>query len=457
MNPPKLGKSPGARALALEVLAAAESRGRSVEELLAATLKRHPLLPRPERALLLELVQGVKRWQLRLDYQLSQHSDLPLGKLHPLVLLILRLSAFQILFLTRVPARAAVAEAGNLARARGLPRAYVGFLNAVLRRLAAGDLPPLPGPEEDPVLALSLATSHPAWLVRRWLARGGPEKARARLEADNQIPPLTLRVNTLKIEPQTLQARLAAEGVEAVPCRFSPVGLRLLSLETPPLMLPSYREGLWLFQDEAAQLVTFLLDARPGQKLLEIGAGRGGKSTHLAEILKNQGLLVAVDYHRRRLKDLALNLRRWGATAVQPLRADATQPLPFKEGSLDAVLLDAPCSNLGILRRHPEIKTRLKEADLATFPPRQQALVAAAAPLVRPGGRLLYITCSTEPEENEEVVNNFLFHHPEFHLGDDANPLPAQARHFLTPPGFFQTSPATDDLDGFFAAVLVRG
>jgi 16S rRNA (cytosine967-C5)-methyltransferase len=457
LNPPKLRKSPGARALALEVLAAAESRGRSVEELLAATLKRHPLLRRPERALLLELVQGVKRWQLRLDYQLSQVSDLPLRKLHPLVLLILRLSAFQILFLTRVPARAAVAEAGNLARARGLPRSHVGFINAVLRRLAAGDLPPLPGPEEDPVLALSLATSHPAWLVRRWLAREGPEKARARLEADNQIPPLTLRVNTLKIEPQTLQARLAAEGVEACPCRFSPVGLRLLSLETAPLMLPSYREGLWLFQDEAAQLVTFLLDARPGQKLLEIGAGRGGKSTHLAEILKNQGMLIAVDYHRRRLKDLALNLRRGGATVVQPLRADASQPLPFKEGSLDAVLLDAPCSNLGILRRHPEIKTRLKESDLDTFPPRQQALLVAAAPLVRPGGRLLYITCSTEPQENEAVVNNFLFHHPEFHLGDDANPLPAQARHFLTPPGFFQTSPATDDLDGFFAAVLVRG
>lgn len=304
--------SPGARFLALDILDRARRQDLSVEDLLAATLKRHRALPRPERALLLELVQGVKRWELRLDYVLAQVSDLPLRKLHPLVLNILRLGAFQILMLTRVPARAAVHEAGRLAQARRLPKAYAGFINAVLRRLAAGEVPALPPADTDPVRALSLEHSHPEWLVARWLTRYGAARTRERLAADNQIPPLTIRVNTLKTDAAALQTRLAKEGVEATPCRYSPVGLRLRALNAPPPELPSYREGLWLFQDEAAQLVTYLLKGAPGLRLLEIGSGRGGKTSHLAENLGNQGLLLAVDYHQGRLKELKANLARWG-------------------------------------------------------------------------------------------------------------------------------------------------
>ena len=225
-----------------------------MEELLAATLKRHSGLPRRERALLLELVQGVKRWEVRLDYLLARLSHMPLAKLHPLVLQLLRLGAFQLLWLDRVPARAVLHEAGNLAKVKGLPRSHVGFINAVLRRLAAGEVPALPDPAADPVVALSVIHSHPAWLVRLWLARYGPEATAARLMANNQIPPLTVRVNTLKTDPAALVARLASEGVEARPCRFSPVGLIFETLKSSPTDLPSYREGLWIFQDEGAQL-----------------------------------------------------------------------------------------------------------------------------------------------------------------------------------------------------------
>lgn len=456
-KPAKTREIPGARALALDILARAARRGESVEDGLAAALRRHPNLPRQERAFLLELVQGVKRWEIRLDYILGQVADKPLKKLHPLVLLILRLGAFQLLYLDRVPPRAAVAEAASLARARRLPQAHVGFINAMLRRLAEGEPPTLPGPKDDPVLALGIAAAHPGWLAARWLKRWGREEAQARLDADNRIPPLTIRVNTLKTDPQALVKRLAEEGVTAVPCRFSPVGLNLTVLSAAPPDLPSYREGLWLFQDEAAQLTTFLLPVSPGQKILEIGAGRGGKTTHLAEGLANQGLILALDRHRSRLKTLRLNLARWGATAAQPLLADATRPLPLKPGKFDAVLVDAPCSALGILRRHPEIKTRLTEADLATFPPRQLAILEQAAPLLRSGGRLLYVTCTTEPEENEGVIENFLQGHPEFSLINDPSPLPPAARPLLQPPGFFQTSPATHNLDAFFAALLLRG
>jgi 16S rRNA (cytosine967-C5)-methyltransferase len=452
---PDFSKIPGARALALEVLAGAQRRGEYVEDLLAAAC-RHYHLPRRERALLLELVQGVKRWEIRLDYLLARLAAQPLKKMHPLALNLLRLGAYQLLWLDRVPARAVVSEAARLAKNRGLATAQVGFINAVLRRLAAGDLPALPDPTGDPALALAVIHAHPEWLARRWLARYGPEEAGARLAANNLIPPLTIRVNTLKTDPATLAARLAREGVTAASCRFSPVGLRLTALEAAPLELPSYREGLWLFQDEGAQLVTYLSGVSPAQRVAEIGCGRGGKTTHLAEMMRGRGLLLALDYHRGRLREARGNLGRWGANQVQLLQGDATRPLPIKNHSLDLVVVDAPCSGLGILRRHPEIKSRLQEKDLATFPPRQLAKLEQAGGLLRSGGRLLYVTCTPEPEENEEVVAAFLKTHSNFHLLPDPDPLPPAARSFLQPPGFFRTSPATSDLDGFFAAVLVR-
>ncbi len=450
---PKSQQVRGARTLALDILAAAPRQGRSVEELLAATLKRQPLL-RPERAFLLELIQGVKRWELKLDYLIAQASALPLKKLHPMVLLILRLAAFQLLMLDRVPARAAVHEAVLSAKARRLPPAYGGFINAVLRRLAAGDLPSWPDRETDPVQALSVEHSHPAWLVRRWLERWGLLETEARLAANNRIPPLTIRVNTLKTDPESLRLQLAREGVAAEPCRFSPVGLRLTIIEAAPLELPSYREGLWLFQDEAAQLVTSLLPLKAGSRLLELGAGRGGKTTHLAARLGG-GLLLAVDQHQGRLKELTANLRRGGAGAVQPVRADAAA-LPVKAEIMDAAALDVPCSALGILRRHPEIKSRLAEADLDSFPPRQRALLEAAAAALRSGGRLLYITCTTEPAENEGLIDSFLEAHPEFLLATDPNLLPGSAQNLVQAPGYFRTSPAEHDLDGFFAVLLAK-
>jgi 16S rRNA (cytosine967-C5)-methyltransferase len=447
---------PGARALALDILAAAARPGQSVEERLAATFKRNPGLDRRERALLLELVQGVKRWEVRLDYLLARLSHLPLAKLHPLVLQLLRLGAFQILWLDRVPARAVLHESGNLAKAKGLPRSHVGFVNAVLRRLAAGEVPPLPGPEADPVLALSVVHSHPAWLVRRWLARYGPTATAARLAANNEIPPLTVRVNTLRTDAAALRARLAAEGVASRPGRFSPVGLIFEAFQSAPTDLPSYGEGLWLFQDEGAQLTSGLLPMGPDLLVAEIGAGRGGKTTHLAEAMGNSGWLAAVDSHARRLRELQRNVRRWGVTAAHPLRADAALALPLKTACLDAVVLDVPCSALGIIRRHPEIKSRLREADLATFPPRQQAMLEEAARVLKPGGRLLYITCTTEPAENEDQITSFLARHPEFHLATDPERLPPPARVLIQSPGFYRTSPAEHHLDGFFAAVLAK-
>lgn len=241
-------ETPSARDLALHILATAAARGRQVEDLLAATLRQHPTLPRPERALLLELVQGVKRWQLRLDHVLAQLSHLPWPKVHPLVRQILRLAAYQILFLDKIPAHAAVTEAVNLARRRRLPLSHVGFINAILRRLAEGDLPPLPALADQPVTALAVATAHPEWLVARWLRRVGPEATQVLLTANNQVPPLTVRVNTLKTDPASLTARLAQEGVTAAACRFSPVGAPEAAGKTKAdTRLPIHKQDQWQF------------------------------------------------------------------------------------------------------------------------------------------------------------------------------------------------------------------
>jgi 16S rRNA (cytosine967-C5)-methyltransferase len=306
------------------------------------------------------------------------------------------------------------------------------------------------------VSALSVIHSQPAWIVRRWLARYGDQFTAARLAANNRIPPLAVRVNTLKTDPAALMARLARKGVKARRARFSPVGLIFESLQASPTNLASYREGLWLFQDEGAQLIPYLLPLGPGRHLAEIGAGRGGKTTHLAEAMANSGLLAAVDRHWARLQELKKNTRRWGVKMTYLVRADAAAALPLKGNTMDAVVLDVPCSALGILRRHPEIKGRLKEEDLATFLPRQAAMLEQCAGLVRQGGRLLYITCTTEPEENELQINQFLFKHSNFRLATDPDLLPPQARELVQPPGFFRTSPEDQDLDAFFAAVLVR-
>jgi 16S rRNA (cytosine967-C5)-methyltransferase len=404
------------------------------------------------------LTTGVLRWRGRLDYCIGQIANKPIRQLHPLVLDLLRLTAYQLLFLDRIPPRAAVAESVKLAKKRHLPPALTAFVNAVSRTLAENlQNLPLPDPDSEPEAALAAAASLPHWLAVRWLQELGPDAAWSRAEAANHQPPLTIRVNTALISRENLAIVLEAEGVVTEPCRYSPFGLNLQELQQSPFSLPSYQKGLWLFQDEAAQLVTMLLQPEPGQLILEIGAGRGGKTTHLAQLLNGQGEIVAVDNHRPRLTALRLNLQRMALTRVTRLLADATSSLPFRNyHRFDRILVDAPCSGLGILRRHPELRWRRQPEDFSRFAGLQQAILRQAAPYLAPGGILLYITCTTESEENERVVQEFLDHQPEFRLTSPGAALPQPARQFVDPSGYFRTLQEREGLDGFFAVALTR-
>ena len=442
--------------MALRVLDRLETGRKPLDRLMEAAYENRRLDQR-DRNLATALVYGVLRWRGRLDWIIAQLGSRPFEKIHPRVLNILRLGLFQILYLDRVPDSAAVNTAVELARTLGMPWA-AGFVNALLRAFLRSreQLEP-PSYARDPVRALAVRQSLPRWLARRWIARYGLDRARALGRAANRIPPLTLRTNTLRIDRGGLVEALAREGLPAVPTPVAPCGVVVREPGRAVDGLSAFEMGLFQVQDEAAQLVGHMLSPRPGQRVLDACAGLGGKTGHLAQIMENRGAVAALDHRRWRLERLASEMRRLGVTIVDIHAGDMTRPVAsIVPGPFQRVLLDAPCSGLGVLRRNPDVRWTVTEADLARQQARQGRMLDQAAPLVAPGGRLVFAVCSLEPEENEAVIRGFLSRHPDFSL--EAAPLsglPATAP-LVDSRGFLRTFPPRDDMDGFFAAALRR-
>jgi len=406
-------------------------------------------LDKRDRAFLMEMTYGVVRYRDTVDWILKDFLKTP-GKLGAFTLNNIRLAVYQIFFM-RVPDWAVVNEAVEIEKisSSAIAHGKPSLVNAVLRNILRkkSDIV-MPFAAADTAQGIAINTSHPLWMIKRWVGRFGDDDAAALAEANNQVPRLTLRVNTLKTSREDLLSLLSDNGIEASPTLFSPDGISLHTVRAIEDL--SFAKGLFTVQDEASQLVGYLLDPQPGERVLDACAAPGGKTTHIAQLMNNTGEVVAVEKDPKRIARLEENLGALGAAVVKIINADIRDVKDI--GTFDRVLLDAPCSASGVIRKNPDVKYRHKPKDLQEYRSRQSALLASASQLVRPGGRLVYSVCSIEPEEGEEPVNGFLKADSEFGIIDaDAGFL----KGFITE-GFFRTYPHKHNMDGFFGVPMCR-
>jgi 16S rRNA (cytosine967-C5)-methyltransferase len=438
-----------ARTAAFRVLRAIASGRADLGDALSRA--RDPLTDPRDRALATQLATGTLRWRAALDYQLQRLSTKPLARLDAEVLDALRLGAYQLLYLERVPVSAVVNDSVDLVK-RAAVGSAAGFVNAVLRRLAR-ERETLSWPDRSNLVEhLAVMQSHPAWLVQRWIDRYGPETAEIWLRFNNQPPSLTLATNRLAGTRDDLAARLLAEQIATAPTAIAPYGLTVKSGR--PLASAAFRDGYCLVQDEASQIIPELLDTPRGARVLDACASPGGKTLALAAQCGPDGLVAATDVRRRRVELLAATVRRCRATNVRTLLIGSTSDFPFGDEAFDRVLIDAPCSGLGTVRRDPDIRWRREPADFSALVQAQLDLLRRAGRVVARGGALLYSTCSSEPEENEAVVTAFLRDAADFSV----LPVPslrtsAAIKEMLTPDGYLRTTPG-HGLEAFFGAVL---
>lgn len=448
--------SDNARSRALLILNRWEKEGVPLD-LVVAEVLRQPFADPRDLQFCRALVYGVVCWRGYLDALLARMSSHPLAKMKPLTLQALRCGLYQLLVMDRVPASAAINETIRLLKEAGQPKWLTGFVNGILRRLSR-ELADLPRPGEIDALNSAGLTmpdllSHPRWLYERWVGRFGKEVALALCRANNVGADLTLRAAP-RIGRDALLEKLQAVGITAEAGRFAATAVLLPGYRGAITALPGYVEGWFQVQDEAAQLVVPLLGELIEGIWLDACAGLGGKTTQMAELAGSGAQVVAVEPEARRFGLLGTNLQRLGLSAAVETFPGTIADLAGTGSRLfQGILVDAPCSGLGVIRRHPDIRWNRQASELARYQGGQLALLDQAAALLAPGGVLVYATCSSEPEENERVVGLFLAGHQNFVVEDCVDYLPVTAQEFVGADGFFRTRP-DQGLDGFFASRL---
>jgi 16S rRNA (cytosine967-C5)-methyltransferase len=461
-----------ARLAAYEILRAVSAGNTDLPTALAAA--RGGLHDERDRALAAEIASGVQRWRAALDHLIAEFAKRPIDRLDAEIVEILRLSAYQLLHLTRVPAAAVVDDAVDLTKRVG-KRSASGFVNAVLRTISRRRASlPLPARPTDPadrdaaLNYLSVTLSHPRWLAHRWHERFGLDVAVAWMQFNNTPGAVTLRANRLNMTREALVERLAADPstgsgssaadprddeIRVHPTTYAPDGL--VVDRGHPLRGSGQEQGWFVVQDEASQLVTLLAGDHAVQRVLDTCASPGGKTTALAALMDGRGLLVACDVRDRRIDLLRRTVAASGAANVRIVQADLLRPLPFA-ATFDCVLVDAPCSGLGTLRRDPDIRWRRREQDLAPLAAAELIMLQHAAANVAPGGRLVYATCSSEPEENEGVADAFLATTLGFAPLHAAQASSRLAATLIDRRGHLRTQPDLHGLEAFFGAVFER-
>lgn len=451
-----------ARDAALDTLLRVEQEGAYSNLELNRTLQEAEL-SKADAGLATELVYGTIQRRLTLDYWLARYVARGLDKLQLWVLLLLRMSLYQMVYLDRVPVHAAVSEAVEIAKRRGHP-GIAGMVNGVLRAAARGRAE-LTLPEDDampPAARLALKHSYPEWLAARWIEAFGEPEAEAIMAAGNEPPKSSIRVNRLRNGRRSVMERLAEEGRDASPSPLSPAGV-VVTRGGNLADTIGYRDGDWTVQDESSMLVAEAAAPEPGMQVLDCCAAPGGKATHLAELMGDVGTVWANDIHPHKERLIADQAARLGLSAVRTEVGDAAElPRRHSPGSMDIVLLDAPCSGFGVIRRKPEIKWTKHPNDVDEIAAIQHRLLDAAAELVKPGGLLVYSTCTIERRENEEQIMRFLAKHDEFTPDCDwpAHVLEALAAAGVPGPqpgsGAVRLLPHHFGTDGFFIARLRR-
>ena len=412
------------RQIAVRILRRYAEQADYLENLLELELSRASLAP-ADRGLVQELSFGVVRWQATLDWLIAQKTG---GRSQKIVLqILLRLGLYQIFWLERIPDHAAVHETVEMAKHLGFS-AQAGFINALLRGYLREQAETEKNLQELKLHQPALGYSHPEWLVERWQKRWGDEPAKRLLEWNNTPPPTYARLNTLKADPKKLAAQWDREGVQFISRQWdwTREGL-VFELKSHPQLtaMPSFQQGLFYIQDPGTLLAPQALNAQPGETILDLCAAPGGKTTFIAQQMQNKGQVRAQDISQARLDLVRENCARLGVSCVEPgLLAAAAQPSATAALQFDRVLVDAPCSNTGVMRRRVDLRWRIRPEEIERLRLAQLELLGRAAHQLKPGGTLVYSTCSLEPEENEEVVENFLTTHPNFHLEEERTLLP---------------------------------
>jgi 16S rRNA (cytosine967-C5)-methyltransferase len=451
-----LSDSNDARRTALAILDRLQNESLTLDAIITDTIEQIPQMSTRDRSLMQTIVYGVLRWQRRLDFIIDRFSKKHLNRIDPIALNLLRIAIFQMIYLDRIPVSAAVNTTVEISKSY-LPIWVVRFINGVLRQVSRNhaDLNEIPD-QGNPALNLSIEKSFPPWLIKRWLQHFGPKETEQLCDAVNTIPNITIRINSLKAKDRQQVIDALQPAVDIVFCTdYSPLGLKLFGLHHAIDQMEPFKAGLFQVQDEAAQLVTLILDPKPGETVLDACAGLGGKTGHIAQAMENRGCLVAADHSSEKLDRLNQEMKRLGVDCVQTWMIDWDEPDKSRL-QFDRILLDAPCSGLGVMRRNPDIKWRTEKANLKRYAKRQALFLTHIAPLVKPGGIVVYVVCSFEPEENEQVINGFLKNHTEFVKEDinlnDLKNIPGLS----CKDGFFRTFPHSHTMDGFFAARLKR-
>ena len=452
--------SRGARYIAIEILCSWEESRLPIDQLMEQHITDTGLADPRDRQLIMSLVYGVLRWRGYLDWVVEKFSKHPFSKMKSRTLQALRVGLFQLLFLDRVPASAAINETVQALKDMGQPKWLTGFVNGMLRTVSRQN-DTIPDPRDEKKagsLPESARLSHPDWLIKRWKKRYGKARTEAICHQNNLPAPLCLRTNTNLVSQEELLAKLQHDNIAAGPGRFGPDAITLFDYQGSIPKITGYADGLFQVQDEAAQLVSLLLfPLQAEQYYLDGCAGLGGKASHLAQLLPDDSRLFAAEPHIGRIKKLKENLARLQLSKpVTIVEGEVVSLLPDMQEKFDGILIDAPCSGLGVIRRHPDIRWNRKPADLIRYQETQLSLLARAAKLLAPGGVLVYSTCSTEPEENDAAIDTFLTQNPAFQVVNCKDTLPEAAAKLVDQNGFFRTLPGQHDMDGFFAAKLIK-